>query len=262
MPSVLVCGRGGSGKSTLVALLAREMGERSQVLVIDTDESNLSLGMMMAIDPPEKTLMDFLGGKPVVRETLMSMNRSQGSESVMLFPNKLTLDGLPPQYVRWKGSVGLIRVGKIEHSNEGCACPIGKVAREFLNQLVVAAEQWALVDTEAGVEHFGRGVPQGINLVLMVVDPTYESVVLAEKTLRLAEEAQKEFMVVLNKVDETTEPLLRREIGERGITIGSAISYSPKVIQANLVGNPLRAGVLWKEVNELINRIGEPCFSG
>ena len=36
---ILVCGKGGCGKSTVVALLAREMAERgNKVLVIDSDE--------------------------------------------------------------------------------------------------------------------------------------------------------------------------------------------------------------------------------
>ncbi|MDI6908165.1 MAG: ABC transporter substrate-binding protein [Thermoanaerobacterales bacterium] len=82
--------------------------------------------------------MDEVGGKPAVREKLMAMLRGKGSGRAELFTEKLTLDTLPVACVRWDGSVGLLQVGKIEHSMEGCACPMGMVARAFLNYLVTA----------------------------------------------------------------------------------------------------------------------------
>lgn len=253
MPKVIVSGRGGSGKSTLVALLAGKLGDQGRkTLVVDADESNLSLDMMLNVPAPEMTLMDYLGGKPAVREKLMAAIRGEGSEKISLFGEVLTFDNLPQQCIQWKDEVGLIRVGKIEHSNEGCACPMGAIAHNFLKQLQVQADQWLLVDTEAGVEHFGRGVLEGVEIVLMMVDPSYESVVLAEKTMRLAGEAGKGFLAVLNKTDETTEAVLRRELAGREIPVGGALISSPKIAQANLVGNPVRVGLLSGEVGVII----------
>ena len=41
---ILICGKGGSGKSTVSALLARELSKNGdRVLVVDTDESNFGL---------------------------------------------------------------------------------------------------------------------------------------------------------------------------------------------------------------------------
>ncbi|MCL6477336.1 MAG: zeta toxin family protein [Peptococcaceae bacterium] len=54
MYKVIVSGRGGSGKSTLVALLAGELSNRERVLVVDTDESNLGLGKMLGLEPHYK----------------------------------------------------------------------------------------------------------------------------------------------------------------------------------------------------------------
>jgi ATPase subunit of ABC transporter with duplicated ATPase domains len=85
MPKVLVCGRGGSGKSTLVTMLARILGERSKVLVVDTDESNLGLGKMLGLQVPAETLMDTLGGKKAVMGELMAMLKGEGKEEVKMF---------------------------------------------------------------------------------------------------------------------------------------------------------------------------------
>jgi|LSQX01.1.fsa_nt_gb CO dehydrogenase nickel-insertion accessory protein CooC1 len=49
MPKVLVCGRGGSGKSTLVTMLSRILGERSKVLVTEPMRRELE-GMIAKIN--------------------------------------------------------------------------------------------------------------------------------------------------------------------------------------------------------------------
>ncbi len=255
MPKLLICGRGGSGKSTLVALLARRLGEKERVLVVDADESNLGLGAMLKLQPPEKTLMDHLGGKPAVREKLMAALRGRGDEVMQLFTEKITLDNLPPECMYREGQVAWLRVGKIEHVMEGCACPMGALARAFLNHLAVGDGEWVLVDTEAGVEHFGRGVLEGVDAVVVVAEPSHEAVILAEKAVKLAREAKKNYGVVLNKVVDETEPALREMLAARGIEITGVLPYSPAVGWANLWGEPLEGGVMRDEVDRLVSGI-------
>ena len=50
---IAVCGKGGSGKSTIVALLAHQALSRDfKVLVVDSDESNSGLYRMLGFDHP------------------------------------------------------------------------------------------------------------------------------------------------------------------------------------------------------------------
>ena len=68
---VSICGKGGSGKSTLVALLAREFRRRgTEVLVVDSDESNAGLHTMLGFDGPPTPLMELAGGRKNVRKAL------------------------------------------------------------------------------------------------------------------------------------------------------------------------------------------------
>jgi len=258
MPKVIVSGRGGSGKSTLVTLLAKALGNRGKVLVVDTDESNLGLGRMLGQEPPPMTLMGSLGGKPAVTAKILSSLERDRNEKVSFFKEGLTLEDLPLECVNWHGPVGSLRIGKIEHSMEGCACPMGSITRSLINNLQTNENDWIIVDTEAGVEHFGRGILEGADMVLMVVDPSYESVLLAEKARRLADEAHKKFFVVLNKVDEKTEPVLRQELDGKGIGIDAVLYYSADINQANLSGNPLDTNILRDHVEEIINNLS-PC---
>jgi len=154
---------------------------------------------------------------------------------------------------------GNLRINKIEHSMEGCACPMGAITRSFLKEIKINENDWVIADTKAGVEHFGRGVLEGVDAVLMVVDPSYESILLAEKAKRLAEEAHKKFFVILNKVDEATESTLRRELAGRGIEIGGTLSYSPDINRANLAGDPLDINIQRESMDKLVNKIVELC---
>ncbi|MBC7246911.1 MAG: nitrogenase reductase [Actinobacteria bacterium] len=239
MPKVLVCGRGGSGKSTLVALLARELGERGKVLVVDADESNLGLAGMLGVEPPANTVMGYLGGKRAVGEKLMARLRGEGDEELRLFEESLDPAGLPADVAGGNGVLSMVRIGKIEHSMEGCACPMGVVARSFLKSIAAGDGEWVLVDTEAGIEHFGRGVLEGADYVLAVVDPSREAVSLAEKACRLAEEAGKPCGVVLSKVDERVRQVLVDKLAQAGLAAIAEVPYSETVARANLEGGPV-----------------------
>ena len=46
---------------------------------------------------------------------------------------------------------------------------------------MVGNNEVVLLDMEAGVEHFGRGVDNSVDLILMIVDPSFESLKLTKK---------------------------------------------------------------------------------
>lgn len=252
MAKILICGRGGSGKSTLVTMIAHRLTEKGRVLVVDADESNLGLGRMLGLTPPAQTLMDTLGGKKAVGKKLMAAIRSKGTEEVKIFDGYFGLDELPAASVAWNGRAGLLQVGKIEHSKEGCACPMGALARELLNKLKENENEWVIVDTEAGLEHFGRGIFEGADTILMAVDPSHEAVILAEKAAKLAGEAGKAFAVVLNKADEKTEPRLKKMLEEMKIKIAGVMPYSPDIAEANLAGKPLTVESFKQRLDEIL----------
>ncbi|MBN2027214.1 MAG: nitrogenase reductase [Actinobacteria bacterium] len=255
MPKVIVCGRGGSGKSTLVSLLAGELADRGAVLVVDADESNLGLNAMLGLEAPRCSIMDHLGGKPAVGSKLMARLRGEGDEDLSLFDGGLAFADLPQECSSGNGNVSMVRIGKIEHSMEGCACPMGAVARSFLKQLSVDKDQWVLVDTEAGIEHFGRGVLEGAEFILAMVEPSQEAVVLAEKACGLAKEAGKACGTVLTKVDGDTKPLLEEKLSRIGIPPIGSIPYSATLARENLEGEPLADASLREELRSILTSV-------
>ena len=66
---IIICGKGGSGKSTLSTLLAKGLSKRGySILMVDGDESNLGLHRLLGGKEPVN-FMDSLGGKKGFRDT-------------------------------------------------------------------------------------------------------------------------------------------------------------------------------------------------
>lgn len=60
---IIICGKGGGGKSTLTALMARVLTEKGyDVHVVDGDPSNPGLYRMLGFEEAPEPLMDFFGG--------------------------------------------------------------------------------------------------------------------------------------------------------------------------------------------------------
>lgn len=252
IPKILVSGRGGSGKSTFVSLLAQKLKKNGRkILVVDSDESNLGLNKILGIKKSKETLMSNLGGKIAVRDKLMEIVQ-KGETNLNIF-DEMSLDELSSEYVCWDENLGFLEIGKIEHAIEGCACPMGALSRDFLNHIKIKKGEWILVDTEAGIEHFGRGVLEGVDIIITIVDPSEDAILLANKSFELACENNKKFGVILNKTDKTVETLLKSKLNS-DIDILGTIEYSPDITMLNLEGNSLKP-ISIDKFDEIINFI-------
>jgi len=247
---ISVCGKGGSGKSTIAALLANEVRTKGyRVLVVDSDESNSGLFGMLGFDYPPVPLMELVGGKK-------SLQQKMGQPSV-LAESRIVLEDLPPQYLVQKDSLTLVSIGKILQSLEGCACPMGVLSREFLKKVALLEDELAIVDMEAGVEHFGRGVETSIDSVLVVVEPPLESVNVGQKIHDLASGIGiSNVWAVLNKVpSEEIATRLKTELQERQIEIVGCIYFDADVFSSSIDGRMPVKGVAVQEIKDVLNRI-------
>lgn len=232
---MLICGKGGSGKSTLTALLAQYYEQKGKtVMVVDTDESNLGLHRFLGVNHPTD-LMDQMGGKQELMGKMMSaMKSSEGMMNLKLFDQEWRLQDIPPACIAENGNVKLLSIGKIHHAGEGCACPMGFVAKQFLKNLKLSDNEMVIIDTEAGLEHFGRGVEEGTDAVLMVLDPSYESVLLAKKAADMTASMNLPMYFVLNKVTPEISTQMKKDLPEDKI-IGE-IPMDQDLLSAGLTG--------------------------
>jgi len=254
MKKIAVCGKGGSGKSTVAALLARELCERGErVLVIDSDESNAGLYRMLGFERPPAPLMDLAGGRKNVRQA-MRVDSSAGDENTevpVLQRERIRTADIPEGHILRRDRMALVGVGKIHQALEGCACPMGVLTREFLKRLELAEDEIAIVDMEAGVEHFGRGVDTSLGAVVAVVEPSLESLLLAARIKKLAEESSAQFVgVVMNKApDETIQQRLASELNTRQMPLLAVVGHHCDIAEAGLSGVLPERGPWEKEIS-------------
>jgi len=239
MKKVSVCGKGGSGKSTIVTLLANGMrGRGYRVLVVDSDESNPGLYRMLGFEKRPQPLLELVGGK---KKVFTTFSEGAGPSQSILTREEIRTADIPPQYMVEMDGIEMVCIGKILQSLEGCACPMGVLSREFLKRLRLQEDEVAIVDMEAGIEHFGRGVETSIDSVLIVVEPSLDSLELAEKINTLATEVGVDnTWAILNKVmSEETALKLQEELGRRNVSVVGAIGYDPDIFRSCLEGRPL-----------------------
>lgn len=233
---LMVCGKGGSGKSTLAVLLAKALVQRHRaVTLIDADESNLSLHRLLGIDAPV-TLMEDMGGRVGTKAQLKA--KKDGGASHHIFDEKILAECLPDQCVVDADGIRLLSVGKIKDYGEGCACIVGAISRNLLGRFDTQPNDMVLVDAEAGVEQFGRKVTATCDLLLDVIDPTFESVQLAARMQHMARKAGQPIIFVLNKHRQQMDAAIAQtEIDPKAVI--ARIPEDPRLFEDGLYGRPL-----------------------
>ena len=211
------------------------------VLVVDADESNFGLHKQLGLPLPKDFTLFFGFKKGIFQD---------GAEDV--FADGWTLDDLPEEYVSRDGNVRLMAMGKIAQAGEGCACPMGVLTKTFLEHLKLGENDIVLVDTEAGVEHFGRGVDRFADAILMVADPSYESVQLAGKIIAMGESFGKPVYLVLNKTDEQQREMMAEALPSNAEIIAS-IPLDREILMAGLRGDALN--LVPRQIEEILHKI-------
>jgi len=230
---IAVCGKGGVGKSTIVVSIANVLRSKGySVLVLDTDESNPGLFRLFGFDKEPKPLMTLLS-----RFSSGDLN----PDSEWLQREKIAVPDIPAEYILSRDGLKFLMVGKIQDPFQGCACSMADMTRDLMGKLLVADKGIVLVDMEAGIESFGRGVERNVDTVLVIVEPSFESMVLAEKIGYMAEGMGiVRVKAILNKVpSEKVEQRMTEELIKRNIKSTGTVYFDPQLYEAGFEGTVL-----------------------
>jgi CO dehydrogenase maturation factor len=181
--------------------------------------------------------MNYFGGKKVLFQKAKTLQGEWSTEII------------PEQYVAKKGNITLLAMGKIRRFGEGCACPINALSSRFLEVLTLQENEFLIADTDAGIEHLGRGVDKGCDVILVVIDPSGESIRLAGKIEQMAEELHKKLYYVLNNIDAETEELLLGALEEDKVI--TSIPHDRTILTTCLRGDELHNEMT--EIEQLVD---------
>jgi len=252
---ILICGKGGSGKSSVTALLATALQNMNHhVVLVDGDGSNPGglARLVLGSTPAPAPLIEFFGGRERVTCPVDDpAPLTRASSQLPVVDAQLSLEEIPPRYYARSGNTLLFQVGKIRMPYEGCDGPMSKVTRDF----VLQGEYVTLIDVEAGIEHFGRGVEKHVDNVLVVVDPTYESFEIAARvTVLCSLMPVAHAFAILNGVDSAEmETAMRHALELRNVPVLGCVWYDPAVRAAGMKGESIG----WCSAGEDIARIAQ-----
>jgi CO dehydrogenase maturation factor len=248
----MVCGKGGSGKSAITVLIARSLSKNRGVYVVDSDESNALLPQMLGAEPP-KALVEYLGGKGnIFKHAEIDIVNALATAG-----RGVRLDDLPSEYHTLSPEgIRVVTIGKVKEFGEGCACPFNFLAKTLFKNLLLDDDEVVLVDTDAGVEHLGRGVEEGCDAILTIADSTAESVVLARVLNEEATRLGKKFWLVANKITPSLAPTVMMKVKGAGLETVGLVRFDEEVFKSSLEGVTLRSKEALVDIKAALKNVG------
>ena len=184
MKKIVVIGRGGTGKTSFVALIAKcliEIGA-TPLLLVDADPDQ-NLGEMVGVDLKEK-------GKKTISELLVETFLEQGGTTVGVPPTE-RIEGRIWSNGMYEGeSFDFIALGT--KWVEGCYCLPNAALKGALESLTKNYE-YVLIDSPAGLEHLNRRITSKVDDIFDVLDPSKKSFEHVERAYRIAKEVKIDF---------------------------------------------------------------------
>jgi len=219
--SIAITGKGGTGKTTVSALLVRALVDAGQVPVLAVDAD------------PNANLHEALGVE--VHETLGSMREEAFREHI---PPGMTRNDFIAlrfrQAIAEEQGFDLIAMGRPEGT--GCYCFANDLLKTCMG-LLGRDYRFIVIDNEAGMEHLSRGTIGVPDLLLIVSDPGARGIRTAVRIRDLARSlglSTVPIRLVLNRSRGS-----RAEVAPGVLEVAAVIPEDPAIEAADLAGTPV-----------------------
>ncbi|SHH24695.1 ATP-binding protein [Tepidibacter thalassicus] len=195
---IAITGKGGVGKTTFSAMLARLYADEGyRVLSVDADpDANLALALGFP-----KELMDTIVPISEMKELVAERTNVPIGGFGKMFKMNPKVDDIPERYCKEYNGVRLLTMGTVDTGGSGCVCPEHVLLKRLTSHLILQNKDVVIMDMEAGIEHLARGTAQGVDAFIVVVEPGERSIQTYRKVKKLGEDiGVKRVLVVGNKI--------------------------------------------------------------
>ena len=214
---IAVAGKGGTGKTTLTALIIRALKESGagSILAIDAD--------------PNSNLGELLGVKDI--STIVEI-----IDDISKNPNQVPSGVTKDRYINLKvqeslneeDGFDLLSMGRPE--GPGCYCFVNNMLRDIIAKLM-KNYSYIVIDNEAGMEHLSRRLVRSIDKLFIISDSTVIGLRAASRISKLVNELKiktKERSLILNKSKGNTVPL-EGEINKTGLKLKAVLPLNEEI---------------------------------
>ena len=222
--TIAVSGKGGTGKTTLAAMILRFLLDQRKgpILAVDAD-SNANLHEVLGVE--------FRSTIGEARE-LMKKDVPMGMTKDIWFEYKVQ-----ESLIESKG-FDLIVMGRPE--GPGCYCAANTLARKCID-LLTGTYRYIIIDNEAGMEHFSRLTTRDVDLLFVVSDPTRRGILTAARIRDLIHQLDLRILrdvLVINRVQGEPDPDLFEEAKNQHLELAGTLPVDELVYQYDLEGKP------------------------
>ncbi len=226
---IAIGGKGGVGKTTVCAIWAHLFAENGfEVLVIDADP-DANLASAFGIDSQQYP-------QPLIRmKELIAERTGTGKDAVgAYFKINPKVSDLPEKFALDVKGLKLLVLGAITQGGAGCACPEGAFLRALLTYTILQRKELVLVDLAAGVEFMGRASVQGIDALVLIVEPGGRSIETANNMAKMAKELGIGCVgAIANKIAEPTQlDVIKSQL--KDVVLLGSLPYSRSLQEADL----------------------------
>lgn len=198
-----IAGKGGVGKTTLAALMAQTFAAAGrQVLAVDADPSPClaaALGFPASVRAQLRPIAEM---DALIEERTGAKPGSVGG----FFTLNPRVDDIPDRFSAQYRNVRLLEMGSVTRGGSGCICPESAMLKTLFTHLLFRHEDVLILDMYAGVEHLGRATADFVDAMLVVAEPTRQSLATAAQIKKLAKDiGLSGLWLVANKVQTDTE---------------------------------------------------------
>lgn len=221
--SIAVAGKGGSGKTSISALIIRYLikNEKGPILAVDADP-NANLGETMGLE---------------VKETVGLMLDKFQKEKIEI-PSGMTKEA----YLEFRLNSILVETQNLDLMTMGrgegqdCYCYPNLILRKFIDSLS-DSYKYVVMDNEAGMEHLSRGTTQDIDELLIVSSHSVKGVrtlarireLVAELKLRVKHES-----IIVNMAPPQLDPLIVSELEKLNLKPDAIIPQDEQIYHSDI----------------------------
>ena len=184
MKTLVTIGRGGTGKSSFVGLMAKCFIENGQspLLLVDADPDQ-NLSEMVGIDLKAE-------GKSTIAELIVKTFITKGGTTVGVPPTERIESKIWAEGLYESDNFDFLALGT--KWVEGCYCMPNSALKGALASLI-KNYKYILIDSPAGLEHLNRRIASKVDDIFDILDHSKKSVDHVKRAQRIAKEVEIEY---------------------------------------------------------------------